>query len=125
MEDELPEPTVVSLQRSDRLKTVHDFKTLAEKVAKSTIYHKNFYHPELRLRFGFIDRTKRIDMVFPYAQIGESEARVQLYVDTPRTHYDLDICIAKAKVFKELGEKYVYLESDTTLYDALSQLGVA
>jgi len=33
------------------------------------------------------------------------------------------VCAVKAKHLRAMGYAYVYIESDTTLYDALTQLG--
>jgi len=98
------------------------FKTMAEQIAKSTIFHRNWYVPELREKFKYIDRMKRIDKVFPYAKLSQGR-ETMLLVDEPKTPQDIEICAQKAKHLKELGYAYVYLERDTTLYDALSTLG--
>ena len=107
----------------DTAKATKDFKTLAEQIAKSTIFHRNYYVPELRERFRFIDRMKRIDKVFPYARLREGTDTVMLFVDEPKTPADVEVCAVKAKHLRAMGYAYVYIESDTTLYDALTQLG--
>lgn len=110
------------VQRSEVSKPVQKFKSLAEQIAKSSIFHKNYYVPELREKFRHVDRMKRIDKVFPYAKIREG-VEVMLFVDEPKTPIDVEICEKKVTHMKDLGYAYVYLESDTTLYDALTQLG--
>lgn len=110
------------VQRSEVSKPVQKFKTLAEQIAKSSIFHKNYYVPELREKFKYLDRMKRIDKVFPYAKIREG-VEVMLFVDEPKTPVDVEICEKKVIHMKDLGYAYVYLEQDTTLYDALTQLG--
>jgi hypothetical protein len=101
---------------------VFKFKTMAEQIAKSSIFHKNWYVPELREKFRYIDRMKRIDKVFPYAKLSEGK-ETMLLVDEPLNPQESEICAQKAKHLKELGYAYVYLEKDTTLYDALNMLG--
>jgi hypothetical protein len=123
--EELAEPRVVALQRGDRLKSTHEFQSLAEKVARSSIFQKNYYHPTLKSRFNFADRIKRIDMMFPYAVIGPTDKKVQLLVDFPKNDREVEVCVRKAVMLKELGEHYCYIDPTTTLYDALNQLGVA
>lgn len=119
VEDEIRE----TVQAADVATPVQKFKTLAEQIAKSTIFHRNWYVPELRERFKFLDRMKRVDLVFPYAKLKDGQPPVMLCVDEPKTPIDVEICAKKAKVMKELGYFYVYLERDTTLFDALENLG--
>jgi len=110
------------VQRQEIATPVQKFKTLAEQVAKSSIFHKNYYVPELREKFKYVDRMKRIDKVFPYAKVREG-VEVMLFVDEPKTPIDVELCSKKVEHMKDLGYAYVYIEDDTTLYDALSQLG--
>jgi hypothetical protein len=116
--DEIKTP----VQSAEATKPVQKFKTLAEQIAKSSIFHKNWYVPELREKYKYMDRMKRIDKVFPYARLTE-EKTVMLCVDEPVTPVDVEVCELKTKHMRELGYAYVYLEKDTTLYDALTQLG--
>lgn len=113
----------------DREKPVQEFKTSeervsAEEIAKSTVFYRNHYVKELRETYNHIDRMKRIDKVFPYAdvmQIGKTEA---LFIDEPITEQDIEICFKKAALMKKHGYNYVIIEKDTTLFDALEQLGI-
>jgi hypothetical protein len=106
-------------------KPVHEFKTLAEQVAKSSVFIKNYYLDDLREQYKHHDRVKRFDKFFLYARLGESLATTTLYVDEPLSEYDLEVCYKKAKIMKDLKLNYVIVESDTTLFDAQNQLGVA
>ena len=108
----------------DNKKTVQEFKTLAEKIAKSTVFVKNHYVNELREKYAHYDRMKRVDKFFPYAQLEENAKRIPLYVDEPMNSQESEICYQKAKVMQKLNLKYVILEKDTELFDALTQLGV-
>lgn len=100
-----------------------DFQTVCEQVAKSSVFFKNWYVPEIREKYQNFDKMKRIDKAFPYAQIVEGKSTELLLVDEPKTESDIEICAYKAKILKELGYRYIFLEKDSTLYDALEQLG--
>lgn len=108
----------------ERQRPVQEFKTLPEQVAKSTVYFKNFYPSELRERFKYADRMKRIDLVFPYAKLTEDAAPCVLLVDTPETEQEFDVCLQKAKILREAGYKYAIVEKDSNLFDILQQLEV-
>lgn len=120
VEDEIRE----RVQTSEAVIPVQKFKTLAEQIAKSSIFHRNWYVPELREKYKLLDRMKRIDLVFPYAKIKNDGSAVMLCVDEPKTPIDVEICAKKAKIMRELGYYYVFIERDTTLFDALESLGV-
>jgi len=105
-------------------KASQEFQTIAETVAKSSVYIRNWYHDELRARYKHYDRMKRFDKFFPYARLGDDVTTTTLYVDEPTNEPDADICYQKAAIMKELGLNYVILEKDSTLFDALNQLGV-
>lgn len=109
------------VEQIERVQKVQEFRTLAEQVAKSTIFHRNWYVPELREQFKFFDRMKRIDKVFPYAKLGDG-AETMLLVDEPKTTQETEVCELKSKHLKRLGYRYVWIEKDSTLYDALNQL---
>lgn len=105
------------------LKPVQEFKTLPEQIAKSKIKIKNWYVPELREQYKYFDRMKRIDLVFPYARISDKGDKVeQLLIDLPQNESEIEQCVLKAKALKKLGYKYIWLDDDSTLYDALVQL---
>lgn len=103
---------------------IQQFKSLPEQVAKSSVYLKNWYVPEIRERFKNFDRMKRIDMVFPYARLSvNGDKTEQLLVDLPKNENEVEQCVLKAKILKEIGYKYIWLQDDSTLFDALTQLG--
>lgn len=112
------------IKDEDAVKPVQDFKTLAEQVAKSTVFFKNVYIDELRETYKYFDRMKRIDKVFPYAKINNDGPTEKLYVDEPVSESDVNTCFEKVKIMKRLGHKYLVIEKDTLLIDALEQLGV-
>ena len=107
------------------VKTSQEFKTLAETVAKSSVFIKNWYLDELREKYRHFDRIKRFDKFFPFARINDDlTATTTLFVDEPATEVEIDQCYVKAGIMKDLGLNYVILEKDSTLFDALNQLGV-
>ena len=107
------------------VKPSQEFKTLAEAVAKSSVFVRNWYLDELRQKFKYMDRVKRFDKFFPFARIGDDmTATTTLYVDEPANDQEVEVCYQKAKLMKDLGLNYVIIEKDTVLFDALIQLGV-
>lgn len=113
------------VEREEKVKSpVQEFKTLPEQVAKSKVVHKNWYVPEMREKFKNFDRMKRIDLVFPFAKLDrQGQKTEQLLVDLPRTEQEVEQCVLKAKILKTLGYRYCWLQDDSTLFDALMQLG--
>lgn len=118
------ESSVDRALRNDRTKSLAEFKSLPDQIAKSSIFFKNWYCPELREKYNFLDRMKRIDRVYPYAKLTENGAPQMLLVDEPDTDYDVEICNKKLPIMKKLGYRYCYVEKDSTVFDALEQLGV-
>lgn len=119
----LPDDKKLEALQPERNKNTQDFKTLPEQIAKSKIYHKNYYVPELREKYKNFDRMKRIDFVFPYARIKSGDQTVSLFIDVCKTEQEVEVCAIKSKILKKLGYFYCFLEHDSTLYDALAQLG--
>ena len=113
----------VKVHQGDRVKETQEFKTLAEQAAKSRIVFKNYYLEEWREKYKHFDRMKRIDKMFPYAKLSENSAPCMVFIDEPKTEYDVDICYQKAKLLRQMGYKYAVIEEDTTLFDVLEQLG--
>lgn len=113
--------------KRDQVTATQEFKSVAEKLAKSTVFHKNFYVPELREQFSHYDRMKRIDKVFPYADIDGRGHRTLLFIDEARNQSDVEIFREKAKLLKKLGYLYCYFDlkdlEHERLDQALEQLG--
>lgn len=104
-------------------KPVQEFQTLAESIAKSSVYIRNWYLDEFRAEYKHFDRVKRFDKFFPFARISDDTATTHLYVDEPANEHEVEVCYRKASMMADLGLKYVILEKDSTLFDALNQLG--
>lgn len=105
----------------DTVTKTQEFKTLAEQVTKSSVYHKNWYVDELRETFKYFDRMKRVDKVFPYAKINETGTCMVL-IDEPSTEIELEQCFRKAAILRGIGYKYAIIEKDSSLFDVLEQL---
>jgi hypothetical protein len=101
----------------DRAKPVQRFTSVAEKVARSSIYTTNWYYPGSQKDFPYHERLKRIDRYFPYAEGGP------LLVDEPMDEAELALCERKRPKLKERGFRYVILGLGSTFEDALFQLG--
>jgi len=112
-----------AIERTDRLKSTSEFKTLAEQAARSTVFFKNYYVEELRETYKHFDRFKRVDKAFPYAKLGANEAPQLVLFDEPITEADLEVCLQKVAVMKRLGYKYAIIEKDSSLFDVFEQLG--
>jgi len=118
-----PEEITSKVANRDAQTKVTEFKTLPEQVAKSTLCYKNWYVEELRDRYKHFDRMKRIDLVFPYAKLGENAKPCMILIDQPKNETELEMCLRKAKVLKGLGYRYAIVEADSSLFDVLEQLG--
>jgi len=118
----VPNDKIPVVKQSDHLAKTQDFKTLAEQAAKSSIFFKNYYVEELREKYKHHDRMKRIDKAFPYARIKDDSTGIVL-IDEPVNETDLEICLQKSKLLKEIGYKYAIIEKDSSLFDVLAQLG--
>ncbi len=119
----LPEEKTRFIRQRDTVTKTDEFKTLAEQAARSTICFKNWYVDEMRERYRTFDRMKRIDRAFPYAKLNDTAAPCMVFFDEPKTETDLEICYQKAPILRSLGYKYAIIESDSTLFDVLEQLG--
>jgi hypothetical protein len=119
-----PESSVERVLRNDKARALNEFRSLPDQVAKSSVFFKNWYPPELREKYNHLDRMKRIDRVYPYAKISDTGGTVMLLVDEPRTDYEIEVCAKKLPIMRSLGYKYCYIEGDMSVFDVLEQLGV-
>lgn len=118
-------PKAIELQQRERVSdSVQQYQTLPEQIAKSKVHIKNWYVPELREKYKHFDRIKRIDLMFPYAKLKPAgDIQEQLLIDLPKNENEVEQCELKAKLLKNLGYRYCWLQEDSTLFDALMQLG--
>lgn len=102
-----------------------EWRTLAEKVAQSGYYFRNYPVPALRENFpADAPRTWNVDQYFPHAKCGG------LYVDIvqPNIRPELLATLLEAhkerlKVMRAAGLRYVYVSEKTTMAEALGMLG--
>lgn len=93
---------------------------LADRIAGDTTgFYRNYRFKDAEKHFPYQPLKRTIDKVYPKAKGG------MLLVDEPESQAEYQICIEKAKVLKELGYRYLILQSDTDEYEARLLLGEA
>jgi hypothetical protein len=90
---------------------------VADKLAGHPHCVRNYKYSKADLKYPNDPDMRIVEKCYPYAKGG------MLLVDEPTSDYDSAKCFEKQKVLKELGFRHVVIERDTTLYDALEQLG--
>lgn len=96
-----------------------DFITLADHVAQSNLFIRNFKFLEADQIYPdivFVD-YRFVTKMYPHAKNG------MLLVDEPRTENQIHMAYEKQKKLKKLGYRHIVIEENTTLYDCLEQLG--
>lgn len=95
------------------------FITIAEEIAKHTFYYRNFKYKGADQLFPHpFDVDQRIvTKCFPLAQKGP------LLVSEPTTTLEIKKAYELQKVLRSKGMRHIVIESDTSVYDALEQLG--
>lgn len=94
------------------------FHTLAEKIAESTIYIRNYKFPmaDQRIPPQVNPDFKFVDKFFPYAKGGP------LYVDEPRDDKDTQLSFEKQRILIHLGMRHLVVEDSSTLIDVITQI---
>jgi len=119
-------PTVVVAARTEKLSTEKAGWGLAELVANNRFFKRNFVVECLRVANPYFPRMWNVDMFFEHA-----EGR-PLYVDiVPVAAWSnlelreqvVNAFVARKKLMKKAGLRYLYIEPDMTLGDALEQMG--
>jgi len=95
------------------------FVTLAEQVAESTHFVRNFKFPESIRVYPFdVDVDQRfVSKCFPLAKGG------MLLVDEPVSEVQKAKAYEKQKILKSLGYRHLVIEETMTLGDCLEQIG--
>lgn len=97
------------------------FVTIADEIAKSTFYIRNYKYPNAQqLYSGSLDQDQRIvTKYYPHAKGGP------LYVSEPTNLYEQKKAWEKHEVLVKNGFRHIVIENNppTSLYDALEQLG--
>lgn len=103
-------------RRRDGYKMLKHFPTVAEKLAKSSIYYRNWYYPEGKDTFPYDLRMRYVEKMFPYANGGI------LLVDEPRSEAEFTECENKAKILRELGYRYIIVSEHSEFYELAVEL---
>lgn len=101
----------------EKAKRHDELKTLSDKVARSTIYVRNWKFNNAEKHYPHAPHLRCVDKYYQYAEGGP------ILFDEPRDKGQIELCLEKAKYLKEEGYRYAILELDTTLDMALSQIG--
>lgn len=108
-QDFIDSQTIEKKKTRDRYKTVQEFNSRAEQLAKSSVFYKNHYYT-FNL-FPEREALRRVSKFFPYAEGGP------LYVDEPTDKSQETNCRIKADAMKTLGLTYVVITNDDELFD--------
>lgn len=90
---------------------------IAEKIANDKLCYLNWYFPRSAELFPNNASMRYVTRYFPYAEGGP------LLVDEPRDGFEFELCKQKAPILRAEGHRYLIVSHDTTLADALSQIG--
>lgn len=91
--------------------------SIADRIAVDRFYFLNQYYPGGKEAFPGNNRMQVTTKYYPYAQGGK------LYVDEPVTDFLIVECRRKIPVMRKNGVRYVLIEPDMTLEQALVQMG--
>lgn len=106
-------------RKLDRIIDRARFVTVGDQVAEHTHYERNYKYPGADQLFpNWLDADQRIvTKCYPLAKKG------MLLVSEPRHEAEVKKAWEKHKILRKLGFRHIVVEPDTTLYDALAQLG--
>lgn len=115
-EKEDPSSHQRKIMRSDLRK---EFITLSDHVAESSLYLRNYKFNEANQVYPDVTQVKYrfVTKMYPHAKKG------MLLVDEPQNESEVMMAYEKQKKLKKLGYRHIVVESNTTLYDCLNQLG--
>jgi hypothetical protein len=107
---------IVTAKKRDAYKQLKHFPSVAEKLAKSSIYYRNWYYPEGKISHPHELWMHYVEKMFPYAAGGA------LLVDEPRTEAEFMDCEKKASVLRPLGYRYMIVTEHSEFYDLATEL---
>lgn len=90
---------------------------VADQIAKSTHWTMNWKWPGSDKEYPNHPDMRMVTKYYPYAVGGP------LLVDEARDRKEAEQFFSKQKILKKLGFRHIVIEHDTSLYDALDQLG--
>lgn len=102
------------IQKSDDRKK---FISIADQVAQSTIFTRNWKWPGADQHYPLEADLRMVSKYYPYAQGGP------LLVDDAYDQKEAAELFLKQKILRKLGFRHVVIESDSSLFDVLEQLG--
>ena len=94
-----------------------EYQSKADRLAESTIYHRNWKWPNADDYYPLRPGMRLVDKYYPYARGGP------LLVDEPEDIELIEACYYKQKILQKLGHRYVVLDKNTDIMNALEQLG--
>jgi len=94
-------------QQAKRLNSLQARRTLStllpDKLANSTFWVRNQMVPHAQKLFPLEWRMQYAELFYPHAEGGP------LYIDMPKTEWDLELCKRKYQTLRDSGVRYVYL----------------
>lgn len=107
---------VIAARKRDYLKQLKHFPSIAEKLAKSSVYYRNWYYPEGKQKFPYDVEMRCVAKMFPYASVAP------LLVDEPKTEDEFNVCMKKAVILREHGYRYIIVSKDAEFYELVLEL---
>ena len=108
---------IEQIKNNDLITPNKDFLSLAERLAQSSIYYRNYYFKNNEaFRFKPHHFYHYISKMFPYSRFG------RLFIDEPFDQLELDICFEKRSVLWDQEMLYVIIERDSKLDTLLTQV---
>jgi len=95
---------------------------VADHIAKDPTWFLNWKWPGSNAKFPYRPEMRTVDKYYPFARDDRGNI-CPLLVDEPQHKETIDLAYEKQKILKELGFRHVVIEPDTSVYDALVQLG--
>lgn len=105
-----------ALDKLDK-KQSKEFETVSDNAAGSKNFTRNFKVKQLEDQFPHNAKLRSVSKHYANAVGGP------LYVDEVSNELSKMECLTKQKSMKRLGLRHIVLEENTTLYEAMDQLG--
>jgi len=105
-----------SIAVSNTAKTRREKYSVTDELAKDLFNYVNYLVPALQSKFPDNQKLWFVDKCYPYAEGGP------LYVDTPYSPQEIDICQLKKEVMRESNLRYVSITQQMDLQEAFQEL---
>lgn len=116
--ENLKDDQIERFVQNERIEPRHRFVSIAERLAQSSIYHRNLYLVELAQLGRLDDDLARVEMMFPYCEGGK------LYIDEVSEEAEYNKAKRKEPVLLNAGIRYLILEQNDKLDVAIEKLAV-